>query len=289
MRVQLLDGTGLWFDTEGLTLVPDGDSMRERPTLIVMHGGPGGDHNGFKPGFSAMTDTCQVLYYDHRGHGRSDRSTPANWNLDRWADDVIEMADALGIANPFVLGLSFGGFVAQRLASRHPGFASGHIFLSTAPFMDREAMYGMFRELGGEQAEQIARSFWDAPDEAAMTEWIVPYVKVCGPLYTQQPGNVLIDKKTIGNSDVLTHFNHHEAPGLNLLPGLSQVTEPVLVAHGERDPVTPMVGAEKIVAALPQELVQFERFTLSGHGVFGDEPKAFFTVLKAFINTHWRN
>ena len=112
---------------------------------------------------------------------------------------------------------------------------------------------------------------------------------MCGPLYTQQPGNVLIDKKTIGNSDVLTHFNHHEAPGLNLLPGLSQVTEPVLVAHGERDPVTPMVGAEKIVAALPQELVQFERFTLSGHGVFGDEPEAFFTVLKAFINTHGRN
>jgi proline iminopeptidase len=74
MRVQLLDGTDLWFDTEGLSLVPDGDSMRVRPTLIVMHGGPGGDHNGFKPAFSTMTDTCQVLYYDHRGHGRSGRS-----------------------------------------------------------------------------------------------------------------------------------------------------------------------------------------------------------------------
>ena len=42
MKAQLLDGTRLWFDTEGLGLVPDGDAMRQRPTLIVMHGGPGG-------------------------------------------------------------------------------------------------------------------------------------------------------------------------------------------------------------------------------------------------------
>jgi proline iminopeptidase len=287
MRVQLLDGTDLWFDTEGLSLVPDGDSMRVRPTLIVMHGGPGGDHNGFKPAFSTMTDTCQVLYYDHRGHGRSGRSTPENWNLDRWADDVVEMCDALGIIRPFVLGLSFGGFVAQRLASRHPGFASAHVFLSTAAFKDREAIYAMFLQLGGDEAEHIARSFWEAPNEAAMSEWIIPYVKVCGPLYTQQPGNHFINKKTINNNDVLTHFNHHEGPEMNLLPELVKVQEPVLVAHGELDPVTPIVGAERIVAALPQELVRFERFAHSGHGVFRDEPESFFTVLKSFINSHW--
>jgi proline iminopeptidase len=68
---------------------------------------------------------------------------------------------------------------------------------------------------------------------------------------------------------------------------LSKVQEPVLVAHGELDPVTPMVGAERIVAALPQELVRFERFFHSGHGVFRDEPEAFFTALKSFIHTHW--
>ena len=287
MRVQLLDGTGLWFDSEGLSLVPESDSMRERPTLILMHGGPGSDHNGFKPAFSAMTDTCQVLYYDHRGQGRSDRSTPENWNLDRWADDVVEMCDVLGITKPFVLGLSFGGFVAQRFASRHPGFATAHIFLSTASFQDSEANFKMFRELGGEEAEHIARSFWEAPDEETMTKWIVPYVKVCGPLYTQRPGNLLIDKKTITNTDVLTHFNKHESPTLNLLPELSRVNEPVLVAHGELDPVTPMVGAEKLVAALSSDLVQFERFAHSGHGVFQDEPDAFFEVLKSFIYAHW--
>lgn len=287
MRVKLKDGTRLWFDTEGLALVPDGDAMRARPTLIVMHGGPGGDHNGFKPAFTAMTDTCQVLYYDHRGHGRSDRSTPDRWNLNRWADDVVEMSEALGIERPFVLGLSFGGFVAQRLASRHPGFATGHVFLSTAATKDRDAIYQMFGRLGGHEAEEVAREFWEAPDESAMRACITRYVKVCGPLYTQTPGNHFLNKRTINNNDVLTHFNHHEGPAMNLLPELSRVAEPVLVAHGELDPVTPMVGAERIVGALPAGLVRFERFAASGHGVFRDEPDAFFRVLRSFLTDNW--
>lgn len=286
MHVQLVDGTRLWFDIDGVGLMPDGDVMRQRPTLIVMHGGPGGDHNGFKPAFSAMTDTCQVLYYDHRGHGRSDRSTPDKWNLNRWADDVVEMCAALGIEKPFVLGLSFGGFVAQRIASRHTGFASGHVFLSTAAYKDRVAVYEMFGRLGGPEAEATAREFWEAPTPEAMAAVVVKYVTICGPLYTQAPGNHFLNKRTINNNDVLTHFNHNEGPVMNLLPELAAVREPVLVAHGELDPVTPIIGAQRIVDALPKDLVRFERFTGSGHGVFRDEPEAFFAVLRSFINDH---
>ncbi|CAB4889633.1 unannotated protein [freshwater metagenome] len=287
MRVQLSDGTYLWFDIEGLGLVPAGDSMQPRPTLVVMHGGPGGDHNGFKPAFSAMVDTCQVLYFDHRGHGRSGRSTPATWNLDRWADDVVELCASLGIDKPFVLGLSFGGFVAQRMAARHPGFATGYVLLSTAADKDRDAIFAMFARLGGAKAELAAREFWQAPTQEAMAAAVVDYVKVCGPLYTQSPGNHFLNRRTINNNDVLTHFNHHEGPGMNLLPELAAVQEPVLVAHGELDPVTPMVGAERIVSALPAHLVRFERFSASGHGVFRDEPDAFFDVLRSFVNEHW--
>jgi pimeloyl-ACP methyl ester carboxylesterase len=70
---------------------------------------------------------------------------------------------------------------------------------------------------------------------------------------------------------------------LNLLPELAAVKEPVLVAHGELDPVTPMVGAERILAALPDGLGRLERFGASGHGVFRDEPDAFFAALRSFI------
>ena len=36
-----LNGQQLWFDVEGLALVPDGPDMRERPTVLLLHGGPG--------------------------------------------------------------------------------------------------------------------------------------------------------------------------------------------------------------------------------------------------------
>ena len=39
-----IGGVKLWFDVEGAKLVPDGPEMKERPTLLLLHDGPGFDH-----------------------------------------------------------------------------------------------------------------------------------------------------------------------------------------------------------------------------------------------------
>jgi pimeloyl-ACP methyl ester carboxylesterase len=45
-----VEGTRLWFDGDGSALVPDGPRMRERPTVVLLHGGPGSfDHSYLKP------------------------------------------------------------------------------------------------------------------------------------------------------------------------------------------------------------------------------------------------
>jgi pimeloyl-ACP methyl ester carboxylesterase len=49
-------------------------------------------------------------------------------------------------------------------------------------------------------------------------------------------------------------------PTMDLRPGLAAVQCPVLVMAGDADPVTPIEDAEEIVAALPPQWVQFERF-----------------------------
>ena len=36
-----VNGTRLWFDVDGPTLVPAGNEMRQRPTVVLVHGGPG--------------------------------------------------------------------------------------------------------------------------------------------------------------------------------------------------------------------------------------------------------
>lgn len=108
-----VNGTRLFVDVEGPGLVPDGATMREKPTLILLHGGPAADHSYFKPAFSALSDVAQIIYVDHRGCGRSADSDPATWHLDQWGDDVKALCDVLGVSKPIVFGESFGGYVAQ--------------------------------------------------------------------------------------------------------------------------------------------------------------------------------
>src|SRR5713226_5235001 len=103
-----INGVRLFFDVEGAKLVPDGPIMREKPTLILLHGGPGGDHSSYKPEMSALADICQVVYVDDRGNGRSDDGDREHWTLAQWGDDVKGLCDALEISKPIVLGISFG-------------------------------------------------------------------------------------------------------------------------------------------------------------------------------------
>ena len=73
MQVEV-NGTRLWFDVDGPALEPAGRVMRDRPTVILIHGGPGTyDHSYFKPDFDPLARSAQVVYLDLRDHGRSAR------------------------------------------------------------------------------------------------------------------------------------------------------------------------------------------------------------------------
>ena len=132
MRV-LVNGVRLYFDVEGAALVPDGPAMRQKPTVLLLHGGPGFDHTSYKPAYSALTDIAQLVYLDHRGNGRSEDGPQELWTLSQWGDDVKAFCDIVGIVDPIVLGVSFGGFVAMSYATRHPEHPAKLILLSTSP------------------------------------------------------------------------------------------------------------------------------------------------------------
>ena len=92
-----VNGVRLFFDVEGAKLVPDGPVMREKPTLLMLHGGPGADHSIYRPAYSALADIAQIVYLDHRGNGRSEDGPKEGWNLAQWGDDVHAFCEALGI------------------------------------------------------------------------------------------------------------------------------------------------------------------------------------------------
>ena len=280
MRVEVEPGVRLYVDVEGAGLVPDGPVMREKPTLILLHGGPGFDHSSFKPVFGQLADIAQVLYVDHRGHGRSDRCGPEHWNLDTFADDVVRLCDALGIVKPIVLGQSYGGFVAQRYLARHPAHPGKVILSSTSHHFGLDRKLAMFERLGGADARESARAFWTDPTPATWDD----YERLCRPHYnTTPPADPQAKARTIAVDAILFHTARHEMPTMDLLPGLAAVQCPVLVMHGDADPVTPIEDAREIVAALPPQWVQFEAFANVGHGPWRDQPEAAFTVLRRFI------
>lgn len=282
MRVDIGDGVRLYVDVDGLGLVPVDGKMVERPTLLLLHGGPGMDHATYKLGMHELRDVAQVVMYDHRGNGRSDRRTPDEWTLDTWADDVVRLCDVLGIERPVVLGNSFGGFVAQRYLGRHPDHPAKVVLSSTrARWVGADAVE-MFRRLGGDEAAELADAFWNGTPSDGVRE---RYREVCGPLYTRQPGNVFDSVDVVRNTELFAHWNAEENKRFDLRADLAKAKCPVLVLAGEFDPVCPMRAAEEIVASLPSEFATFERFAHSGHGVFRDEPERAMQLLRDFVAT----
>jgi pimeloyl-ACP methyl ester carboxylesterase len=140
-------------------------------------------------------------------------------------------------------------------------------------------MYSEFERLGGPAARDAAVAFWEHPNR----ESSAAYMKVCMPLYNRRGRSRDSSSRTLWNLDVTFHFASGEQRTMNLLPGLARVRCPTLVLAGEEDPITPVRESEDIVAALPPELVRFERFPNAGHGVVTDAPERFLAVVREFI------
>jgi len=278
MHVSIGD-TRLFFDVEGAKLVPDGPVMRERPTLVLLHGGPGFDHSSYKPSFSALADDAQLVYLDHRGNGRSDRGTPAQWNLAQWGDDVRAFCDALGIEKPIVLGQSFGGMVAMAYAVRHPDHPGKLVLSSTTGKHRLDRVLAAFERLGGAEAREAARRYWEKPG----AETLPDYARLCFPLYSKAPRDPDANARTLWNFEVMFAFGGGEDLSFDLLPELGKVRCPTLVLGGEDDPICPIDDQADIAAALPAERVRFERFPGCGHGVFRDDPERAFARIREFL------
>jgi len=284
MRV-LVNGVRLFFDVEGASLVPEGATMREKPTLVLLHGGPGLDHSIYKPSFSALADVAQVIFLDHRGNGRSDRGPQESWTLAQWGDDVRGFCEALGIARPIVFGASFGGMVAMAYATRHPDHPAKLILVSTEAAGDTyfERRVALFERFGGPEVGALARRrFLDGHTDAAILD---TWLRLAFPLYTRTPRDPQVVQRAVRHPEVTLWFARPGGEGhtFNLFPALSRVQCPSLVLGGEEDPMTPIECQAAIAAALPPNLVRFERFPGCGHAVLPDAPESAMTVIRDFI------
>jgi 2-succinyl-6-hydroxy-2,4-cyclohexadiene-1-carboxylate synthase len=103
------------------------------PAVILLHGFTGSTHtwDALRP---ALSDRYTAVAIDITGHGDSDAPTdPARYSLTRFADDLRDILDKLGIVRASILGYSMGGRATLRFALQHPARVSALILESASP------------------------------------------------------------------------------------------------------------------------------------------------------------
>lgn len=272
-----VNGTRLWFDVDGPGLVPDGATMRERPTVVLLHGGPGSyDHSYLKPDLSSLTSQAQVVYLDLRNHGRSARHDAADWSFEVCADDVRAFCDTMSIGKPIVFGHSMGGFVAMLYAARHPGHARALILQSTCARFDLARLVEGFRRVAGDDVADLAKRNYsgDGVTDAEFSRAFAAF----GP---RVPDKEQLARR-IRNPEVGTH-GMELLRRLDVVDQLAHIDCPTLVCVGELDPVTPVDASREIVEALPRGVGRLEVIEGAGHFPWKDVPDRYGEVIEAFV------
>jgi pimeloyl-ACP methyl ester carboxylesterase len=277
MHVEV-EGTRLWFDVEGPKLVPDGAEMRERPTVVLLHGGPGGfDHSYFKPDFTRLAEVAQVVYLDLPGHGRSDWGDPADWSFEACADGVRAFCDAVGIERPVVFGHSLGAFVTLVYAARHPGHPRALVLQSGCARFDLERVVEEFRRRGGDEVAATVARAYGGEGSGTPEEWAARW-RLFGPWVPREQEFA----RVVANQEL-------NAPGLDRLREFDMVDQlggiecPTLVCVGELDPITPVAAARELVDALPDGTARLEILEGAGHFTWMDVPDRYWPLLTEFV------
>ncbi|MBC8331290.1 MAG: alpha/beta fold hydrolase [Anaerolineae bacterium] len=113
--------------------------------LLLIHG-LGSSSRDWEYQLPAFTEHYQVITCDVRGHGQSAKP-PGPYSVPMFADDIIQLMQALDIAPAHVLGISMGGMIAYQLAVDHPEMVKSLIAVNCNPelpvrnFKDRLAIW----------------------------------------------------------------------------------------------------------------------------------------------------
>jgi 3-oxoadipate enol-lactonase len=213
----------------------------------------------------------ELLAYDHRGLGRSEPTDaerqPA---MADFALDALALCEALGWAKFSVLGISFGGMVAQEIAIRGGDRLSRLVLACTSSGGAGGASYplqetfGLAPEVRAERMPSLMDTRADSDPEvgARLRSWI-------------QAGAASGGGVTPGLARQLEARRGHDT-----FDRLDRIRVPTLVAAGRYDGIAPLANSEAIAACIPD--AQLEVFE-GGHTFFFDDPAAWPAITKFLL------
>jgi proline iminopeptidase len=220
-----------------------------------------------------------LVYYDHRGNGRSGRPPPETLTFERFCSDADSLRAHLGFEKVAVLGNSFGGFIALEYAMRYPGRLSHLILLDTAPTFDSGEEVEANARRKGATAGQLEALEASADNNAEFWQlW-----KLIEPLYFHT-FDANIAERVLGRTIISVEANEAGGAiteGWDRTPHLGEISAPTLVLVGRDDFVCPPSQAKIMHERIPNsELVVCEK---SGHFANVEEPEAFFDAVREWL------
>ncbi len=190
------------------------------PAYVLVHG-IGMSHRYFAPLTEHLSRDGHVVVPDLPGFGRSSRPAHA-LDVAGHAEVVAGLVADLGLVAPVLVGHSMGCQIVTEVLAAHPGVASAGVLIG--PVTDSEARSA---------PRQAARLMRDGLHEPVRVNAIITgdYLRAGPRRYLATVPHML---------------------GYRTEERIREVSEPVLVVRGEKDPIAPARWVEELAAAAPR-------------------------------------
>lgn len=246
---------------------------------LVMHGGLGVDHTQFRTWLDPLYDTLRLIYYDHRGNGRSGRPPIETLTHDQLCADADALRTYLGVERVAVMGHSCGGCLALEYALRYPECASQLILVGTT------AAWDYMDELGAELARRaVGPEVVEALVQLPTTDTDVERNLKAQARLSFHPSNQHLASIMFADTIWSAAANARSSAlgaTFNIVDRPGGIAAPALILVGRDDFYCPPKQAERMRRRLPYaKTVAFER---SGHYPFAEEPDAFRTTIRRWL------
>ena len=277
---------------QGLLSLPDArlfyEAVGSGDPIVVVHGGPGLDHNYLRPGLDVLSTRNTVVYYDQRGTGRSDAPLDSTGiNFDAFVDDVEQLRQALGYDRITVLAHSFGGLIGLEYALRYPEHTRALILMnSTEPGRRWQTQTAVRQQAArtpedsAAVADLVASEGFQARSAPVLSE----IYRISFKATLRNPERVSeldleLSRRTAQNGQDVARLLGTSLGPVDWWDRLADLTTPTLVVHGRHD-LPPTAMAEELAAALPQGRLVILN---TGHFPYMEDPAGLLEAVSAFL------
>lgn len=255
----------------------------EGSPAIVLHGGPGAHHDYLLPGFDALADGRELIYYDQRGGGRSPvpRDVPVGWT--EQVADLEALRVHWSLQRLTLVGYSWGGLLALLYALDHPGRVERLALVSPAPTWRaaRDQFEHVFsrRNLDPEfqEARRVLRESGLRERDPAAFQQRVFELSVAPYFFDAARAKDLTPFRVTGRTQQEVWKSLGDYDLRPRLPALRDL--PSLIIHGEDDPIP--IGAARVAAELVQ--AEFHVLPRCGHVPYVEAFEDFSRLVGGFL------